>query len=269
MIFEACVDSVESALAAVAGGAGRLELCDDLVEGGTTPSAGMIDLCRERVLVPLFVLIRPRGGDFVYSADEREVMLRDILLCQEARVDGVVVGALRPDGTVDADAMRPLVEAAHPMEVTFHRAFDSCRDPRVALETLIELGVDRVLTSGQAPSALEGAAMLAQLVEQAAGRIEIMAGGGVNETNVSQIIEATGVGEVHASVVTAVSSVMTWKNERVVLQKALPADEGARLVTNAARVERIVERMHVRTQFSPGHSPAASLRGGAAAATTR
>ncbi len=248
MIFEACVDSVESALAAVTGGAGRLELCDNLVEGGTTPSAGMIDLCRERVLVPLFVLIRPRGGDFVYSADERAVMLRDILLCREAGVDGVVVGAMRPDGTVDADAMRPLVEAAHPMEVTFHRAFDSCRDPRVALETLIELGVDRVLTSGQARNALEGAAMIAQLVEQAAGRIEIMAGGRVNETNVAEIVDATGVEEVHARVMTAVPSVMTWRNERVVLQQSLPADEGARMAADAARVKRIVERMVGRIQ---------------------
>lgn len=247
MIFEACVDSVESALAAVAGGAGRLELCDDLVEGGTTPSAGMIDLCRERVLVPLFVLIRPRGGDFVYSADEREVMLRDILLCQEAGVDGVVVGALLPDGTVDASAMRQFVGAAQPMEVTFHRAFDSCRDPGAALETLIALGVDRVLTSGQAENALAGAATIAQLVQQAAGRIEMMAGGGVNETNVTQIVEATGVEEVHARVMTAVPSVMTWRNDRVVLQKALPADEGARMVTNVARVARIVERMQVQT----------------------
>lgn len=234
------MDSIESALAAEAGGAGRLELCDNLAEGGTTPSAGIIAVCREQVGIPLFVLIRARGGDFVYSNLEVEAMCRDIIMCRELEVDGVVIGALRSDGRVDLETTARFVETARPMAVTFHRAFDGCRDASRGLEELIELGVDRVLTSGQAATALEGAVALAALVRQAAGRIIVLAGGGVSEKNVAALIGATGVSEVHARGVSVKTDQMQFHNPLVSMIRAVPP-EGSRMVTDANRIRRLVE----------------------------
>ena len=153
ILVEACVDSVESALAAARGGAHRIELCANLVEGGTTPSAGTLAVCRARLEIPIFVLIRPRGGDFLYSAAELAVMLEDVRRAKETGAHGIVTGVLRADAEIDQDRTGALIAAARPLRVTFHRAFDVCRDAGRALETLIALGVERVLTSGQAATA--------------------------------------------------------------------------------------------------------------------
>src|SRR2546425_4990959 len=170
VLVEACVDSVESALAAARGGAHRIELCANLVEGGTTPSAGTLAVCRARLEIPIFVLIRPRGGDFLYSAAELAVMLEDVRRAKETGAHGIVTGVLRADGEIDQDRTGELIAAARPLRVTFHRAFDVCRDAGRALETLIALGVERVLTSGQAATAPEGAEAIAGLVRRAAGQ---------------------------------------------------------------------------------------------------
>lgn len=240
ILIEACVDSVESALAAESGGADRIELCDGLVEGGLTPSAGKIALCRERLKIPIVVLIRPRSGDFLYSEGEIELMVRDIYVAKELGAQGVAVGALRPDGSVDQGWMTTLIAAARPMQVVFHRAFDGTPKPLDALETLIALGVDRVLTSGQAATALEGAAVLDQLVVAARGRIAILAGGGVNEENAAPLVQKSGVRELHIRGTNAVASGMAYKRPGFDLTKPLMPDN-VRAVTDATRVRAVVE----------------------------
>jgi len=175
----------------------RIELCANLVEGGTTPSAGTLATCRLRLRIPIFVLVRPRGGDFLYSAAELGVMLEDIRRVKDAGAHGVVVGVLRADGTIDAERTRQLIAAARPLAVTFHRAFDVSRDAGEALETLIGLGVERVLTSGQAAAAPQGADAIARLVRRAAGRIGVLPGGGITADNVEALVRSTGVAEVH------------------------------------------------------------------------
>src|SRR6185369_12269607 len=197
VLVEACVDSVASALAAEKGGAHRVELCDALFDGGTTPSAGMIAACKERVSIPAFVMIRPRGGGFVYSEAERDVMRRDVVLARELGADGIVIGGLLPNGTVDGELTRTLVEAAGGLPVTFHRAFDATPDLAAALESLADAGVQRILTAGGASTAAEGAATLATLVRQAGSRMIVMAGGGVREENVRSVVSISGVREVH------------------------------------------------------------------------
>jgi copper homeostasis protein len=243
VLVEACVATVASALAAESAGAGRLELCADLVEGGVTPSIGMLMGVRKRVRLPLFVLIRPRGGDFLFDGDEREVMLRDIAEAGARGADGVVIGALDPDGRVDQALTRRLVEAARPMAVTFHRAFDLVREPARELETLIRLGIERVLTSGQAPSALLGSTAIAALVAQGAGRITLMAGGGINEANAARIVRETGVREIHLSAGGIRHSGMEFRREGVFMGKAYQPDEYQRVETDPERVRAIVRRV--------------------------
>ena len=216
------------------------ELCANLVEGGTTPSAGTIALARDRLRIPLFVIVRPRGGDFVHDADEIEAMRRDVEAARALGVDGVVIGALTPDGQVDVAATRLLVEAARPMHVTFHRAFDATRDPAEALEVLVALGVDRVLTSGGAASALEGAAALGALVRQAAGRIAILAGGGLTAATVGRVVAASGVREVHVRGVERVESPMRFRRTGVGVAKPYTPDEFSRVVTSAVRIREVV-----------------------------
>ena len=240
VLVEACVDTVASALAAEAGGAGRVELCANLVEGGTTPSAGTIALARERLHIPLFVIVRPRGGDFVHDADEVEAMRRDVVAARGLGVDGVVIGALTPDGQVDVAATRLLVEAARPMRVTFHRAFDAARDPAEALEALVALGVDRVLTSGGAASALEGAAALGALVRQAADRLTILAGGGLTAATVGRVVQASGVREVHVRGVERIESPMRFRRAGVGVAKPYTPDEFSRVVTSVDRIREVV-----------------------------
>ena len=234
------MDSVESALAAERGGAGRLELCDALFDGGTTPSAGMIAACRERVSIPLFVIIRPRGGGFVYSAPELDVMRRDIVAARGLGADGVVIGALRPDGTVNDEHVRSLVGVADGLAVTFHRAFDFVPDLGGALETIIATGVTRVLSSGGALMAREGVATLASLVAQAGDRLVVMAGGGVREENVKEIVDGSGVREVHVRLTRLTRGEGPPLRAGVKVRKALPDDEAAWEETDEARIRRFV-----------------------------
>lgn len=241
VLVEACVDSVESSVAAERGGAGRLELCDALFDGGTTPSAGMIAACRERVSIPLFVIIRPRGGGFVYSEAELDVMRRDIVAARGLGADGVVIGALQSDGAAHATQTRRLVEAAGEMAVSFHRAFDFAPDLGAALETLAACGVTRALSSGGAPTALEGAPVLAALVRQAGDRVVLMAGGGVREENVREIVGATGVREVHVRLTRLTRGSGAAPRPGLKVRKALPDDEAAWEETDETRVRRFVE----------------------------
>ena len=250
VLVEACVDTVEGAEAAEAGGAGRVELCDNLLEGGTTPSAGTIAVARERVAIPLFVLIRPRGGDFLYTDAELEVMRRDVALAAALGADGVVLGALTPDGDVDVERAAEMIERARPMRVTFHRAFDLARDAAAALEALAALGVDRVLTSGAAPSAVQGAETIAALVRQSAGRVAVMAGGGVTHENAGPLVRATGVREVHVRGAVRTESAMRFRRPGIAFGKPHVPDEYARTVTAAERIRLVVEACAVAASTS-------------------
>ena len=199
ILVEACVESLEAAVAAAAGGAQRIELCANLAAGGTSPSSEALAACVSQLDIPVFVMVRPRGADFHYSAAERAGMIEEIWEVKAAGAHGVVTGALRPDSTVDETLTRELIAAARPLPATFHRAFDECPDAERALETLIALGVNRVLTSGRARAAPEGAATIANLVRLAVGRIGILAGGGINGDNVADLVRTSGVREVHLS----------------------------------------------------------------------
>lgn len=199
MLLEIAANSLASALAAQAGGAGRVELCTALELGGLTPSHAHIALARERLRIPLHVLIRPRAGDFLYSELECEVMLRDIETCVALGCDGVVLGVLDADGNVDSARCRALIAAAGKLGVTFHRAFDLSRDPVRALEDIIELGCERVLTSGAQGSAVAGAALIRDLVAQANARLAVMPGAGITAQNIAALVAATGAYEFHAS----------------------------------------------------------------------
>ena len=234
------MDSVESALAAERGGARRLELCDALFDGGTTPSAGMIAACRDRVAIPLFVIIRPRGGGFVYSEPELDVMRRDIVAARGLGADGVVIGVLRRDGRIDEDQTRSLVGVAGDLSVTFHRAFDFTPDPGAAMETLISAGITRVLTSGGALTAREGVTTLASLVRRAGDRLVVMAGGGVREENVKEIVDGSGVREVHVRLTRLTRGEGPPLRPGVKVRKALPDDEAAWEETDEARMRRFV-----------------------------
>jgi copper homeostasis protein len=237
---EVCVDSVESAIRAQEGGAARVELCDNLLEGGTTPSAGAIAVARDRLTLGLNVIIRPRGGDFCYSEVEFEVMRQDVRRARELGADGVVIGLLREDGTVDAERTRALVELARPASVTFHRAFDMCRDPHEALETLVGLGLDRVLTTGQENSIGDGLELVADLVRRAGGRIIVMPGGG-NDRNVKTILVRTGAKEVHVTGTRSVESRMRHRNPRCFMGGELRPPEYSWSVTDPARIRAIVD----------------------------
>ncbi len=240
LLFEICIDSVDGAMAAQQGGAQRVELCDNLVEGGTSPSIGTIRLARANITIGLNVIIRPRGGDFCYTPLEFEVMRQDILAAREAGADGVVIGLLLPDGRVDAARTRALVELARPLSVTFHRAIDLCRDPAEALEELAAIGVDRILTSGCRPTALEGAEVIADLVRRSAGRVAIMAGGGVTAETLPPLLAATGVSEVHFSARAPLESPMAFRRPGVFMGKAYTPEEYSRRATQAELVRRII-----------------------------
>ncbi len=231
--LEVAADSLASALAAQAGGATRVELCGGLDGGGTTPSFGTVAVVRERLRLPLYVLIRPRSGDFVFDEAEVEVMRRDVEQCVRLGCDGVVLGALDADGAVDAAAMRPLIAAAGPLGVTFHRAFDLSADPVRALETVIALGCERVLTSGARESAEQGAGLIAALVRQAGARLSVMPGAGVTEVTLPALRAATGAHEFHGSLRSPVAA-------RGAPHPHIASLGGDRLQTDAARVRAVV-----------------------------
>ncbi|GAA4909049.1 copper homeostasis protein CutC [Mucilaginibacter defluvii] len=239
--LEVCANSVISAVAAQEGGATRVELCDNLSDGGTTPSAGQILLARKLLHIKIYVLIRPRGGDFLYNDVEFEIMKADIRHCIEAGCDGVVIGMLTPEGHVDKPRCKELVEIAKQwgLGVTFHRAIDMAADIHQALEDIIEIGCERVLTSGGKTTAIEGASVIASLVQQSAGRISIMPGCGVDENNVNDIVRFTGAKEVHSTAKTRVSSHMLYRNDHILMGGA-DVDEYSVIVTNADRVKAIL-----------------------------
>lgn len=199
MIVEICANSVQSAINAEKGGADRIELCQNLNEGGTTPSYAAIKYCVEKLSLKTMVLVRPRPGDFCYNEAEYEAIKEDVLMCKNLGAHGVVVGFLDKNLDIDTKRTAEIVKLARPMEVTFHRAFDRCRDWHTALEQIIECGCDRILTSGQRKTAPEGIDNLREIQRLAADRIKILAGSGVNSQNVANLIHATGVGEVHSS----------------------------------------------------------------------
>lgn len=211
VLLESCVDSVASARVAESGGAGRVELCADLVQGGTTPSAGTISRCVESLRIPVVVMIRPRGGDFLYDSEELDVMRRDIRMARTLEAGGVACGVLRADGTIDIDAMRVLLDEAAPLPVTFHRAFDATCDLVRSLDALLSLGIPRVLTSGGAATAADAMPIIRDLVNRGGDAIAIMAGGGVRPHNVRSLLEGTGVREVHARIVERVESAMSFR----------------------------------------------------------
>ncbi|HCT23309.1 MAG TPA: copper homeostasis protein CutC [Chitinophagaceae bacterium] len=210
--LEICVFNTATAIAAAAAGADRIELCENYANGGTTPSYGYLRTAREKVSIPIFPMIRPRGGDYYHRPEEIEIIKKDILLCKELGFEGVVIGLLNIDGTIDKDNTARLVEVAYPLDVTFHRAFDRCKDPLEALETIIACGCTRILTSGQQPKAPDGKELIKTLVDQADGRIIIMPGSGINSSNVAMMREFTGATEFHTSARILKDSPSTFMN---------------------------------------------------------
>lgn len=211
--LEICIDGVGSALAAAQGGADRVELCANLPEGGTTPSAGMIRAVRQVFGGGLMVIIRPRGYDFLYAEGEMEAMLHDVRVARELGANGVVIGCLTADGRVDRERCARLLEEARDLDVTFHRAFDMTRDLNEALEDIASLGIRRILTSGGAPDVSSGCDVIASLVKRAASRVSIMPGGGVTDGNLAEMVRRTGVREIHLSARSEVTSGMRFRNE--------------------------------------------------------
>ncbi len=239
LIVEVCVDSLESAFAAERGGAKRVELCSSLPEGGVTPSAGLIATARQKISIALHVMIRPRSGDFCYTADEFSVMQRDVLMAKQLGADGMVFGILDLDGKVDIHRTRKLVDLARPLKITYHRAFDMSVDLSRSLEHVVETGADRILTSGGAPTAFEGAAKLHNLARLAGGRVIIMACGGIHDQNVQAIVKQTGVREIHVGLRTPVDSSMRYRNDTISMG-TVKGNEYQRFVTMDDRVERLV-----------------------------
>ncbi|WP_291528888.1 copper homeostasis protein CutC [Bacteroides sp. UBA939] len=242
--FEICANSVESCIAAQVGGANRVELCAGIPEGGTTPSYGDIVIARQLLNKTLLhVIIRPRGGDFFYSPIEQRTMLEDINNARRLGADGVVFGCLNAKGDIDMPVMKRLMEASHGMSVTFHRAFDVCRNPQEALEQIIESGCNRILTSGQQPTAVQGIPLLKELQQQAAGRIILLAGCGVNENNIARIAARTGIREYHFSARENIKSGMLYHNEAVSMGGTVHIEDYWRPITTAERVRRTIKAL--------------------------
>lgn len=236
--MEVCANSVRSALEAQKGGAFRVELCDNLPEGGTTPSYAQIAIARRLLSIQVYPIIRPRGGDFLYDDLEFELMKEDIEMCKSLKCDGVVIGLLNADGTIDKKRSKILVDLAAPLKVTFHRAFDMCKDMDAALEDVIEIGCERILTSGGAISANQGIKKIEALIKRADGRISIMPGAGINTKNIKEIIEKTGAVEFHASAKNKVSSRMLYRNHDASMGSS--ADEYSYDLTHAETVKEML-----------------------------
>lgn len=236
--MEVCANSLSSAIAAQEGGAIRVELCDNLPEGGTTPSYSQIALAKQLLSIQVYPIIRPRGGDFLYSELEFSLMKEDIKICKSLNCDGIVIGILRADGSVDQERCMELIELAKPMSVTFHRAFDMSNNLEQALEDIIELGCERILTSGAESSAHKGIHMLAKLIKQANGRISVMPGAGISASNIREIISLTGAKEFHASAKRAVKSDMVFKNPN--LNMGSVADEFSYDLTDSETVKNLI-----------------------------
>lgn len=246
MTIEIVVYNIESALRAQEGGANRIELCDNPGEGGTTPSYGTIEVVRQNLSIDVFVMIRPRGGDFHYSNYEFHAMKRDISQCQKLSVDGLVFGLLNPDGTIDKKRCKELIDKSRPLKVTCHRAFDMTRDPFEALEDCIEVGFDRILTAGQQAQALKGADLIGELIRKANGRIAIMPGSGVNENTVQEIVKKSGAKEIHFSATAFKDSLMKYKNQDIA---GMGSDEGAEFKLRTVDPQRVRKMRELATHI--------------------
>lgn len=212
MTLEIAVFNIQSALLAAQAGADRVELCENPTDGGTTPSYGTLKTIREKIAIPVFPIIRANGGDFFYNDDEFTVMQKDVLMCKQLGFEGVVIGLLNKDATVDIQRTKRLVELAYPLEVTFHRAFDRAKDSFKALEDIIACGCQRILTSGQVPNAFDGKKLIKKLIEQADDRIIIMPGSGVRSSNIKELADYTGAKELHSSARKNIASSMEFIN---------------------------------------------------------
>jgi copper homeostasis protein len=241
-VVEICIDSVAGVVAAREAGAGRVELCAALIEGGITPSIGTVSeaVAAAEGRVKVHVIIRPRGGDFLYDEAEFAAMLRDIDAVKAAGADGAVVGCLTADGAIDRERMSLLVARARPLSVTCHRAFDVANDPMASLEALIDLGVDRLLTSGQEPSVLEGAPLIRRLIEVARGRIVVMPGGDITPRNAARILAETGARELHFAALETRASAMRFRHEGIFMGGTLRPPEFDRPVTTAAAIGSVM-----------------------------
>ncbi|MCB2221153.1 MAG: copper homeostasis protein CutC [Bacteroidetes bacterium] len=240
-LVEVCVANLASAIAAQKGGAQRIELCDNLYEGGTTPSYSMIRKVRQLLRIDVNVMIRPRGGDFLYTDAEFDIMLEDIRICRELKADGVVFGILLSDGTIDVDRCRILVEQAWPMTTTFHRAFDLTPDPYQALESIIALEMDRILTAGQQNKVPEGVALISKLIDTAGDRIIIMPGSGINTQNIREIRDITNTKEFHLTGRKILESKMKYRKEGIHMGGIPDIPEYDVLATDASIIRDIVK----------------------------
>ena len=211
-LLEIAVFNIASAIQAVEAGADRLELCENPLDGGTTPSYGTLKIVREKISIPVFPIIRPRGGDFFYSEEEFEVMKQDIRVCKDLQFEGVVTGLLTLDGNIDTFRIQKLVELAWPMELTFHRAFDRAKNPLAALEAIISCGANRILTSGQVPQAIDGKELIKELIEQAGERIIILPGSGIRADNIQELATYTHAREFHSSARKLIASAMQFQS---------------------------------------------------------
>jgi copper homeostasis protein len=238
--IEICAFSLESCLAAERGGANRIELCGSMYEGGTTPSAGLIQVAKQRVSIEIHAMIRPRGGDFCYSDDEISVMQADIRMAKALGCEGVVLGILQPNGQVNIAQTKALVALAKPMQVTFHRAIDMTIDYLEALEDIIESGCDRILTSGQKNTAMEGIENIKNLVVQASGRIEIMTGSGVNADNAQTLIH-TGVDALHLTGKSIRDSEMVYRKEGIAMGGLSEVPEYEIVYSDSEKIRAVVE----------------------------
>lgn len=246
--LEICANSVASCLEAEKGGAYRVELCAGIPEGGTTPSYGDVALARELLNIKLNVIIRPRGGDFLYSDLEHQIMLKDIEIAGKLGVDGVVIGCLTAEGDVDIARNEALIKAAEGMSVTFHRAFDMCRDPFESLEKIISLGCDRILTSGQQPKAEQGIPLLRELVEKAGDRIIIMPGSGINASNAATIAKGSGARELHLSAREPIESAMIYRNPNLKMGgTAVVINEYEQMVTSSELVKNTLRALEQKS----------------------
>jgi copper homeostasis protein len=245
IFIEVCANSHESAMAAQEGGAQRVELCAALIEGGITPSAGMIEQVRRDLEIPLHVIIRPRGGDFCYTDAEFNIMKRDILMAQTLGADGIVMGILKPNGQIDMERCAPLINLARPLSVTFHRAFDMTSDLSEALVSLIALGVDRLLTSGGRQTALEGAETIAKLVQQAGPTLSVMPGSGVKPENITALIQKTGAREFHLSGQKKIHSRMTFRNPAILMGGVPGVPEYEIGQTDPDIIRQVVQRAQI------------------------
>ena len=243
--LEICVDSIESAIIAQKAGADRIELCQNLSEGGTTPGYGTIASVRNNLTIGINVIIRPRGSDFIYTDTEFDIMRRDIEACGEAGVDGIVLGILLRDGNIDIERTSRLIDTAQPMKATFHRAFDMCPDPIKGLEDIILTGAERILTSGQKPNADEGSGLIESLVEKAGTRIIIMPGGGINESNIVSIARKTGASEFHLTGRKVVDSEMIYRRVGISLGNEHEISEFSRRIADPEKIANIINMLNL------------------------